>query len=104
MLTASKDGSWDGSVLGGRSLSIPLSLDIMEKRVMSHGIMSMGDSPNSGSSCSSMMENCSDMELDRSHLASSRPVNSLNICYAHAIQIMLLIWSHIDSYTLSYSM
>lgn len=74
MLAVSRDEGVKGSALGGRSLSMPLSSDMMEKRVMSDGIRSPGDSPSSKSSCSGMRGNCSDMELDRNHLASSRPV------------------------------
>lgn len=96
MLTVSGDDDGKSSVLGGRSLSMPLSLDIMEKRVMSHGIISVGDSPSSGSSCSWMMENWSDMELDRNHLATSRPVNSLNICHAHVIHVCV---THMELHT-----
>lgn len=75
MLALSKDDDGEGSALGGRSLSMPLSLDMTEKRVMSDGIRSLGDSPSSKSSGSGLRENCSDMVLDRNHLASTRPVN-----------------------------
>lgn len=75
MLALSRDDDSKRSELGGRSLSMPLSLDMTEKRVMSDSIRSLGNSPSSKSSGSWMRENCSDMELDRNHLASSRPVN-----------------------------
>lgn len=57
---------------------MPLSLDMKEKRVMSDGRRSLRDSPNSKSSCSWLMENDSDVELDRNHLDSTRPVGSEN--------------------------
>jgi len=81
MLDVSREDDREGSVPAGKSLSIPLSSDIMEKRVMSDGIGSQGDSPSSKSSCSWPRENCSDMQLDRIHLASSRPVSILNIIF-----------------------
>lgn len=54
VLVGSRDGSKDGegSAPGGRSLSMPLSMDMKEKRVMSDGRRSLSDSPNSRSSCS----------------------------------------------------
>lgn len=75
MLAASRDDDREASAPGGRSLSMPLSLDMTEKRVMSDGIRSLGDSPSSKSSCSWLRANGSGKELDRNHLASSRPVN-----------------------------
>lgn len=76
-LPVPRDDDEEGSVLG-RSLSIPLSSDMMEKRLMSGGVRSLGESPRSKSSCSWLREYCSGMELDRNHLANSRPVNILN--------------------------
>lgn len=79
MLALSIDDDREGSALEGRSLSMPLSLDMMEKRVMSDSIRSLGDSPSSKSSGSGLRENCSVTELDRNHLASSRPVRHFKI-------------------------
>lgn len=63
------------SKLEARSLSMPLSLDMMEKRAMSADIMPQADSSTSKSSWSWLrQEKLSDMELDRNHLKSSRPV------------------------------
>lgn len=72
---SSEDSGVD-SALGGRSLSMPLSLDMTEKRLMSEGEGSQGHSPSSGSSCSWRRGKGSDSELDRNHLASSRPADA----------------------------
>lgn len=71
----SSNATGDVSPPWGRSLSMPLSLDMTEKRLLSGGIGSRGESPSSGSSCSGLREICSDEELDRSHLATSHPVD-----------------------------
>lgn len=88
MLAVSSDDDKEASTLGGRSLSMPLSLDMMEKRIspaaMSEGSRSLGESPSSKSSCSSLMEYCSVKALDRTHLANSRPVKILTIHDLHA--------------------
>lgn len=83
MLVVSWDDNGEGSAPGGRSLSMPLSLDMTEKRVMSDGDGSLGDSPSSKSSCSWLRGNCSDVELDRNHLDSPRPVKVFNIHHQH---------------------
>lgn len=75
----------DCSVPGGRSLSMPLSLDMTEKRVVSDGAGSLGQSPSSKSSWSWLRENCSDDELARNHLESSRPVRREKAFNSHAI-------------------
>lgn len=75
-LPVPSDDDEEGSVFG-RSLSMPLSSDMMEKRLMSGSVRSLGESPRSKSSCSWLREYCSGMELDRNHLANSRPVNIL---------------------------
>lgn len=51
-LSRDDDNDGEGSAPGGRSLSMPLSLDMKENRVMSAGRRSLRDSPNSRSSCS----------------------------------------------------
>lgn len=83
MPVVSWDDNGEGSAPGGRSLSMPLSLDMTEKRVMSDGDGSLGDSPSSKSSCSWLRVNCSDVELDRNHLDSPRPVKVFNIHHLH---------------------
>lgn len=74
----SSDDEGEASTPGGRSLSMPLSVDMKEKRVMSDGRRSLKDSSNSKSSCSWLRENDSDVELDRNHLDRIRPVGSVN--------------------------
>lgn len=95
MLVVSWDDNGEGSAPGGRSLSMPLSLDMTEKRVMSDGDMSLGDSPSSKSSCSWMTANCSDVELDRNHLDSPRPVKVFNIHHQHVTLSAIHTHTHI---------
>lgn len=88
MLAVSRLDNDEGSALGSKSLSMPLSLDMTEKRAMSDSIKSLGDSPSSKSS--GQRENCSDTELDRNHLASSRPVNISTFIIYMSVQILTL--------------